>query len=506
MKYALYLKIWGVFLGVTLGAAYVTFSYKQTSKTLQNETQELWSQTKEDVSKACQNLQHYVSLIETLLQHAIHNNKDISQVLSWKAENLMQEKFPEIMSVHFTLASHPPIFYTRFGKAKGHSTVEADKEGFSSLGKGLFKVRKTLYDKKQKTLGKLELTFSIAPFLYKHFSADKLLIFPHIPKKAAYFFTVSNFPYVFVLNQESFSFKEFLCEYTLQILSSLAFGLFALVVGLIAGGLFRYKSVLKSRSLTQSFKKEKIHLSNQLVTAQALADLKETSKKASFLLMSDLQNRYRHMASQAQSINTVTSKLIAEASGNNKSLKNIHQVSQESTAILRWLANGYPMKETEEYTHLLPSLETIKTIFLPEIKERDIRFEIKGKANIPLSIDRLTFELVLHNIFHIIMGRLNKKNLFKITIKENTHIDLIFYDNGYNIKTTTSKFLNHETPENILFLERNKLRALIACLGWELFFQSERGPLNSIKLSIPRIFQEKRAADNVVNLLDFRSF
>ena len=507
-----------VCIGLTLSVIYVFFSYIQTSKHLQNEDKILFLKAKEEITEAVEKFQQYLNLTESRLINPLHTADAIPQILSLRAEYLIKGgRFPEIISMAFISVTDPTTSYSKYGKMVLNSNAQSGEkeDGITHLGKGKFRANRVLYDKNKKPFGRLQSTFSIEHFLHKHFSENEVSILPKQQvnlSREPFTFKVLNFPYIFVLNSSPLSFKAFLLGFKWEILSALAFGIALLLIGVAGGTFFKHKIIMKYRALNQqlretlrAFEKENADLSTQLVISRNLLKLKDQAKKGTALLLNTIQDRYRQMAAQAQSIHILTSKLIAEEAGNDKLLNEIHSVSKDSTTVLARLIDGYPAKEIEEEIDVLHSIEVIKMIFLPELIERNITFEIKGKIKTLPSIDKLTFEIILHNIFHIVMGRLNKNNLLKIELKEKNSLQIIFYDNGYNIEEKLHIVKNSRDLEDILRLGRNRLREFTNYLGWELLFQSGKGSLNSIKLSIPQAFQKKSFPSNVVSLFDFRS-
>lgn len=101
------------------------------------------------------------------------------------------------------------------------------------------------------------------------------------------------------------------------------------------------------------------------------------------------------------------------------------------------------------------------------------------------------------------MSRLNKDNSFKINLREKKSLEITFYDDGYDVQARLYKVKNGD-DEDILRLEKYRLTEFIRYLGWKIHFQSEKGSLNSIRLSIPQAFQEKTFASNVINFFDFQ--
>lgn len=516
MRFMPSLKMFVVYIGLTLGTTYVFFSYVQFSKSLQNENKILFLKTKKDITRALEQLQHYLNLTESRLLNSLHNEDVIPQILSLRGEHLIKDRrFPEIMSITFTPASDPMTSYSRYGKRalKPATPTEKEENDVLYLGEGMFKVRKILYDKNEKSFGTLHITFSIENALYKYFSENEISLLSnkqHNFRDNLFAFNLLNLPYVFVLNKTPLSFKEFLVDFKWQIFSALAFGIALLLGGIAVGTFFKHKILISYRALNQQLKEalriskdEKAAFSTQSLMSQNILRLKDQAKKELIFISNSLLARYHQMATQAQSTTILTSKLIAEEADNNKSLKEIHAASKESTKALGQLIKGYPNTEVEESIPVLQSIENIKKIFLPEIIERNIILEIKGKVKTLPYIDKLTFEIVLHNIFHMIMSRLGQNNLFKINLKESNSLEIIFHDNGYDIEPKPYKLKNIHDYEDILRLTISGLRDFTNYLGWEISFQKENS-LNSVRLFIPQAFQENFLTSNVVNLVDFR--
>lgn len=385
------IKVLTVCIGLVLSLAYIFFSYVQASKGLQSKNELLLLQTKEATTEALEQLQDYLNLTESRLLKVLHNKAAIPPILSLRAEHFTKNRFPEILTLVFTPVTDPTASYSKYGKAILTSNVQGEKEenGVIHLGKGTFKTNKTLHDQNQKPFGKLHVTFSLEHFLYQYFSENEVNLLPekHLkPKENPFSFKLLNLPYVFILKKSSLSFQEFFLDFKLQILSALIFGIALLLSGIALGTFFKHKILIKYRTLNQqlrealrTLKKENAVAYAKSFSSQNLLKLKEKAKKGEILLSNTLQNRYRQMAAQAQSINILTSKLIAEEAGNDKLLKEIHNVSKESTAVLGQLVKGYPAKEIEEDIDIIESINSIKTIFLPEIIEKILHLKLREK-------------------------------------------------------------------------------------------------------------------------------
>lgn len=513
-RLGIYLRALGVSIALIFSTAYVIFSYYQTSKDLKSKSYTLFLQNKEDVNKAFQELHKFFSFTESRLLNSFQHKERIIPILSVRTEHLIEGPFPDLVSLTFVSPSNPKAVYSRFGKALLEPPIRSEKNGFRHLGNGKFRLRKVLLDKKKKSFGVLQSTFSITHLLYKHFPEIEIDIYPekgftnNQPS-----FTIFNLPYVFVLNHKPLSFWRFLLAFKLQILSTLVFGIVLLFTGMATGLSFNQKLLMKWSALNQRLKgklkaleEEQTTLGAQLLASQNFLKLKENSRKETKLLMTTLEERYRQMAGQAQAINLLTSKLILEEAKNDKLLKEIHAISQESNTILRKLVNGYPIRGMEEGAHVSDCLDRIKAIFLPEIIEKNVRVEILGNIKTYLSIDRLAFELVLYNVFQLVMDRCIKNNRFKIELKEEDFPQITFYDDGYDIEEKLHKINNKPPQDSILCLDKKRLRDFIGYLGWEVSFQNEGTLSNSIKLSIPPAINESAFPSNVVNMFDFKPY
>lgn len=507
-----------VLMAFLLGGFYVFFSYYQTSTTIKAQNQALFLEEQKEIVDVFDQFQQLMRLTESRLLNSLNDSKALSRILSDRIEQLMGDNFPRIISLNFTPTSDPSVTYTRLGSKLLDLKVQqkAPNMGITYLDNGEFSLNKILYDENLKPFGTLESTFSIGHLLHKNSSEHEISILPIeeaplvIPQLS---FKIPELPYLFVSNRSFSSFWQFLWESKLQIFWALLFGVTLFFIGIGKGLSFNKRFLLKQRLALQEFKKkvallveEQGNISTQLAFSQNLLEIKDESTTYTNFLFTHLQERYRQMARQAYAINKLTSQLISENSSNPKSMKDIHSISQESSVILRQLASGYVMREVEETINILCCLENVKAIFLPQLIEKNIKLEIKGNPQNSLIEDNLIFELVLHNIFHTIMERVDEDNLIKIEIKDEGPLQLTFYDNGYDVGDRLQKFDMIYVPENILCLEKKRLRKFIGHLGWSLSFQKEEGLMNSITLLIPRDINKQTLSDNVVSLFDFKTY
>ncbi len=501
-----------VCLGLILSFSYVLFSFVQTTYLQQNAVKHLASRTRTDITRSLNHLQQYLNLTESRLLNSLNNERAIFDILSLRVDPLLNDSyFPEIISMTFTPRVTPHLTYSKYGKTALEKAVSENIEaGISHLENGVFKVYKTVYDENQKPFGFLHTTFSLENILYNHFSKNEMSIIPEKQvdvKDNPFAFKLSNLPYVFAINKAPLSFKVFLFEYKWQIFSAMSFGMALFLMGISGGSFLNRRKMVKYQKETRSLKvkikilqKENAEFSSQLLISQNLHKLKDQAKKETSLFSHMLHERYRQMMMQVKSINMVVTKLISEDAGQDKLLKEIGTISRESISVLDKLIRGYPAKESEDALAVLKSIETIRNIFLPEFVEKNISFEIKGKLKEAPFIDRLTFEIVLHNIFHLVMGRLNKNNSFEIDLKESESLEIIFSDDGYDIEAKLHQVKNSQEHADIFRLTKYNLKDFIAYLGWEIQFQSPENAFNIIKLTIPRAFQAGSFSDNVISL------
>lgn len=516
VRHGAHLKTFIFLATIMLGIFFIIFSYYHACKDIQTKNQVLLFQEKEEITEALQQLHQLLNLTEARLINSSDQAEKFPSILSLRVEHLTTRKAPEILNLTFISASDPTVAYSRVGKttlANGMK-LEKGKNAVTYLGKGEFKLEKTLYDSHKKALGFLQVTFSIRHLLYKHFSENEIRVLPENRrsiKNDGLSFNVAGLPYIFVLNHPLPSFGQFLLECKFQIFLAFILSAASLIIGMSIIALLNKKRLMKYRLLTQSLKKklkeiegEKIIQTNTILAQQNLLQLKDHSKKETALLFAALQERYRQMAGQAHAINLLTSKLILEEAGKDKLMQEIHSVSQEGNTILRRLIDGYPMRGIEENIDILSCIDDIKALFLPEITEKNVKIEIMGKIKAYPNIDKMIFQIILHNIFHMLMGRLIKKNVIKIDLKDADPLQLIFYDDGYDVENKVYQISNTPGADNILCLDKQKLKEFISYLGWEISFQTEGEFLNSIVLSIPLTIRERILPDNVVNLFDFK--
>ncbi len=509
-----YLKALIILMILLFWSVYIVFSYFQAVENIKQKDRINLFEEQEEITETFKKYQEYLQLTESRLLRASHKEEVLTRILSERTDHIIGKNFPEIISLIFIPTSTSSVRYTRFGKASLVHIVKDEKPGLAHLEKGTFRLNKILYDKNQKTFGTLQSTISIKSLLYKHFAEHEISVVAEQGKNVAFdqpYFKVMGLPYAFVLNRDLPSFWQFLYEYKFQVFFTLILGTLLLFIGLGIGGSLSRKILLKQHLLIQRRREklkiiehEKADLVIQLNSTKNLLNLEEKAQKNRDLLFNNLQERYRQMASRAQAINTLTAKLISEDESNDGLMKEIHTISQESNIVLRRLINGYPMKEIEENIDILESIKHIKTIFLPKLIERNVQFEIIGKIQKFPIVDKIILEIVLHNIFHIVMGRLLKDNVFKIEFKGQDPLQITFYDNGYDIEEKIRSVKNNAESENILCLSKKGLGEFISYLGWNVYFQNEGALLNSITLSIPLVFNEKIIPQNVIKLLDYK--
>lgn len=496
---------------------YTLFSYRESYQLAFKKTNALIAIEQKEMNSAINKFNQYMHLVESRLSHSIHKKETISRILQERIEPMVGSIFPLIRSLEFIPISNSRVSYTRAGT----TLVQADphklqsQEGVLYLGDGLFKITKQIYDENHQSLGILIATFSVNHILNKYFTRDEVLIFPINDKAqpSLFSFKVIGLPYLFVINQTPPSFLQFITSAKFQIITSLLFGVSFLVLGISLGLFFSRRMIrnqyaflrlLKKRLITSQEKYAKI--SDQLKVLESLSKLKSQATKIQNELFSSIQQRYRQMATQAQSINVLTSKLILEEAGNDNLLKEIHSISQEGTTVLRQLAGGFPMKEKIEEVDIFKSTEKIKDIFYPELIEKQIVFSIKGKLKAPPQVDLVTFEIILHSIFHMVMARLLKNNTFQIDIKDSDPLKITFYDNGYDVEEKLHKVRNTQSSNNILWMDKTKLEEFVRYLGWHISFEKGTKLLNTIILSIPRELNADTLPSNVVNLFEHKPY
>ena len=162
------------------------------------------------------------------------------------------------------------------------------------------------------------------------------------------------------------------------------------------------------------------------------------------------------------------------------------------------------MRAVNEKVDIVQCLKNIKTIFLSQLTEMNVQFEMRGRICSQISLDKTLFEIVLFNIFQIIIDRFIENNSFKIDLRDNSSIEIRFQDNGYDIKNRICSANHNLNIDNILFLGKDRLQNLINELGWMIIFQQKEGSLNTIILSIPKNLKDHSIIQKVINILDFK--
>lgn len=508
------IKILAVISIFILGIGYVAFSYKETYETFFNKSKDLLSHREKKLTIAFRQYSQYMNLLESRLSHSVNSGETTTRILAERVEISMGDTFPKIINLEFFPATQKNLIYTRLGVTS--TKVSKLKEGITYLGKGSFQSIKILRDEKKNAFGTLRSTFSVSHLLHKDFTQGEIHIFPENKKiipGSQLTFKIKGLPYMFGVNQSPPTFLQFIFSAKAQILLVFALMVVVLLLGGAMGSYLNKKLLLKQRSLNKKLKEnlkisdeKTLTISSQLADRESLLQYKDQATKLKDELFISLNERCRQMAAQAQSINVLTSKLILEEAGNDRLLKEIHSVSQEGTAVLRQLVEGFPMKEKVEEIDVFQSLTKIKSLFLPELAALNISFTIKGAIKTPLQTDQVTFDLAIYNIFRVIVERLSKNNMFEIEINDHDPFQVTFYDNGYDLEERVHKIKNTEKIGNILWLDKRRLKEYVNHLGWEISFQKGKQLLNSIKLSIPRTVKTTELPENVINLFDYKPY
>lgn len=511
-----YLRNILILFALLLSVGYVSLSYYQISKINDAQTTALFLEEKKEITEALRGFQKFISLTEGRLINSIDKKDKIHSILSFRSGQLLSKKFPDILSLTFSPSSDPTVVYSRFGTTLNSQNNDSQKknEGFSYTGNGVFQLNKTIYNQNNQKIGTLQSTISIAHLLYKHFSKYEIEVLPsgaELKGGNPQSFTVDDIPYEFVLNKPGLSFVEFLESFQFQIITSFLLCIVGILAGITSGIAFSHKKLIKYRFQIQKQKNElylmedqKRDLTQQVTFVRQLLKLKDKSKEYSEFLIASLQNRYRQMAGQAQAISELTSRLIKDETGNNKLMKDIYSISQESNSVLNRLKNGFPMRGFADEIDIAECINNVRSIFFPEMMELNTKFEVKGKIINSPKLDQAVFEIVLHNIFRIIIERLSPDNTFKIELKDGDPLQITFYDNGFDPEDKF-QFAENSDVENIMSLSKNRLREFLAHLDWKIEFQKESELLNSITLSIPKARVERKLPDNVINMFDFGS-
>ncbi|MDI9640446.1 hypothetical protein QM565_32620 [Geitlerinema splendidum] len=509
-----YLKVIATCLVLVLNVGYIAYSYYQATQAIKIERETLFLETKEEINEAIKHFSQYLNLTEARLSHSADDSEIISRILAEKTEGAVSKSFPEIMGLSFFPSSHPDISYTRFGKAF-HKSLKQN-EGIVHLGKGIFEWIRKIQNKYEQSLGTLDSIFSLSKILYRHFPESEMSIV-YVDEveliKNPLSFKIEYLPYVIMVSGHSFTFWQFLWESKFHIFSILLLSLMVFFVGTAAGISIMQKAFSRQRAFInrlqgklKNLEKQNNDIGTQLAASKNLAKRREHSQKERHLLKVFLTERYRHMAGQAQAINMWTSQLILEEAQNDHLLKKIHSVSQEGTSVLRQLVNGFPMKFMEEEIDVIECIEDIKEMFLPEMIENNISFEIKGNIQKFPRTDKIIFKIILHNIFHIVMDRLSKNGVFIIELKEDTPLQMSFYDSGYDVGPKIQLIKDPLPPEDILYLENSRLVEFTSYLNFKLSFENTAILTNTIKLTFPMILEERERPSNVINLFGDKTY
>jgi hypothetical protein len=142
------------------------------------------------------------------------------------------------------------------------------------------------------------------------------------------------------------------------------------------------------------------------------------------------------------------------------------------------------MPIVSEPIEVIQCLDNVTVIFRPQLLEMNVNFSIKGRTSTNIDLDKTIFEVILHNIFNIIMKRFLSNRTFTIELKESKALELSFSDNGDDVICGLES-IHQNILDSILCLEREKLQDLINLLGWTINFQNVAGTINIITLSIP---------------------
>lgn len=289
-------------------------------------------------------------------------------------------------------------------------------------------------------------------------------------------------------------------------------GVTLLSSGIFYGRLWQKRLWLKLRTdhclirkQHQLLKEANTHQSAENEKLTYILKAKAQNERAKSRLIADIQERYRMMATQALAVNNLVPRLLLEEASESKVIKEISDISKENNALLKRIMKGNPRIEREEPVDITQCFEKIHEHSLPEIMENELIVKVSGKIKEEVMLDKRLLELVLYNLFHRVIDRNMKEGRLKIELKTGDPLQIVFYDNGYDIENLRHIAQSKSEAEDILNLSKSRLQELVSSLGWKIEFCSTKGKFHSaIILSIPRPL--KTDASNVVSLFPFKRF
>jgi len=492
---------------------YLFISYYQISQVELQKKHAHFLEKSKSINKAFQTFYEYMNLLEYRLLNSASRPENVSNILNWRPDSLLDNDFPVIISMKFSLASDPNVTYSRLGIVSNAVPSKINpQETTTYLGNGEFKIYRILRSKEGEIFGWVGVVFSIKHILYKEFAEDEIKIVSTQNLQSGDTRVRSNIPvipFTLVFSPKIPSFWGFFNDNRAEIGLVLLFGLIVFLAGLSKGRILGGNQTTRLRKRTKELalklranEDERQNIAQQLITLQKAAQLKDSSDIQMKNLSVNIQQRYQGMVKHAQAINHLTSKLIAEVGGNNKALNEIRSIAQENTVVLRNLTNGYLMKDEEEHIDLLESIENIKAIFLPEIHEKNVSVEVTNMSKIKPQIDRVIFEIIVYNILRLIMGRLIQNNTIKINITGKDPIKITFQDDGYDVGETIEKITQAQEIEQIWTMNKKTLMGYAQYLGWEIAFVNKSIQSNVIEFLLYTGLKREKLPSNVVSLFE----
>lgn len=250
-----------------LGVAYAFFSYQQFLVYNQQRDQSLWDKTQNKVTQAITVFQQYLGLTKERIKHISPKVDKIPSILSFRMD-IFHKSFPELLTMSFIPQNSPKTSYSRLGaRTLEIPFVIPPKDRVTYLGNGSFHWEKLIYDKGKQLLGTLETEFTLAPFLYEHFSKQDVQVLPFSQKSHDFrslSFSIPSFPYNFILKSQRPSFSNFLLKFKEHILLIFFFMCLTFLVGMLLS-----RILVQKQLRTSHIKREKLQENSKKMEEQS---------------------------------------------------------------------------------------------------------------------------------------------------------------------------------------------------------------------------------------------
>lgn len=361
-----------------------------------------------------------------------------------------------------------------------------------------------------KPLGILQVSFSLAHLLKNsaflkeiHFISSNATL----PSQVLHF-EISHFPGIFTIAVQRLTLWSYLWDHLFQIMLCIGLGSAAFFCGMLENALRKRKQWNTLRSdynyLSQKMECLKANHTKQeeeVIKLSSILQARSQHEKSKEKIFSQIQRRYRHVSAQALSLNLLISKLFSEEWAESKAGKEIQRILDESNVFLRRLVKGQLLPDNDRTVDILQSIQSIRELFEAEIHEKEIQFEVTEGIKESIYFDKVLFDVLLHNLFRCVIKRLMKGGKIRIELSDSLPLQIIFYDNGYDIEAAERAVAGTEA-DSLFSLSQQEMRGWAVNLGGQLEFQVTEGEFHhKTILSLPQQLSEMPS--NVVNLFAF---